>query len=66
VRRIVLSVLAVVTAFWLAPALHILPQQKRLVAVIAIFGLFLAIDLIAARRKAAGAPSPSRSAGPRR
>ncbi len=50
-RHIVLSVLAVATAFWLAPAFHVLPQHKRDAAVFIIAAVFFAIDFAIGRRK---------------
>lgn len=50
-RHIVLSALAVATAFWLAPAFHVLPQHKRDAAVVIIAAVFFAIDYAIGRRK---------------
>ena len=50
-RHIVLSVLAVATAFWLAPAFHVLPQHKKDAAVVIIAAVFFAIDFAIGRRK---------------
>ena len=50
-RHVVLFVLAVATAFWLAPAFHVLPQHKRDAAVFIIAAVFFAIDYAIGRRK---------------
>jgi len=59
-RHIVLFALAVASAFWLAPALHVLPQHAKIVAEVAIIAVFaaadLAIGLAMRRRKPASRP----------
>jgi hypothetical protein len=63
-RHIVLFALAIAAAFWLAPALHVLPQHAKTVAEVAIIAVFavadLAIGLAVRRRK----PASSRRATP--
>jgi hypothetical protein len=63
-RHIVLFALAIAAAFWLAPALHVLPQHAKTVAEMAIIVVFavadLAIGLAMRRRK----PAPSRRTTP--
>jgi hypothetical protein len=60
-RHVVLFVLAIAAAFWLAPALHVLPQHAKSAAEVAILAVFVAADLViglaAGRRKAARAPA---------
>ena len=66
-RHIVLFVLAVATAFWLAPAFHVLPQHKRDVAIAVIIAVFFVADLAIGRRKKPRTrelpPPPRRRAG---
>ena len=50
-RHVVLFALAVATAFWLAPAFHVLPQHKKTAAVVIIVAVFFAIDYAIGRRK---------------
>ena len=50
-RHIVLFALAVATAFWLAPAFHVLPQHKKNAAEVVIVAVFFAIDYAIGRRK---------------
>lgn len=50
-RHVVLFALAVATAFWLAPAFHVLPQHKKDVAIAAIIAVFFVADLAIGRRK---------------
>ncbi len=50
-RHIVLFALAVATAFWLAPAFHVLPQHKKTAAEVIIVATFFAIDYAIGRRK---------------
>ena len=68
-RHIVLFALAVATAFWLAPAFHVLPQHKKDVAIAVIIAAFVAADFAIGRRKKARtrvpvmtytAPAPAR------
>jgi hypothetical protein len=60
-RHVILFVLAIAAAFWLAPALHVLPQHARGTAIAVILAVFvaadLAIGLAARRRKAARTPA---------
>ena len=49
-RHIVLFALAVATAFWLAPAFHVLPPHKRAVAIAVIVAAFFAADFAIGRR----------------
>jgi CO/xanthine dehydrogenase Mo-binding subunit len=58
-RHIVLFALAIAAAFWLAPALHVLPQHAKTVAEVVIIGVFAAADLAvgwAMRRRPRPAP----------
>ncbi len=50
-RHIVLFALAVATAFWLAPAFHVLPPHKKDVAIAVIVAVFFAIDYAIGRHK---------------
>jgi hypothetical protein len=50
-RHVVLFALAVATAFWLAPAFHVLPQHKKNAAEVIIVAVFFAIDFAIGRRK---------------
>jgi uncharacterized membrane protein YgaE (UPF0421/DUF939 family) len=68
-RHFILSALAVATAFWLAPAFHVLPQHKKDVAIAAIIAVFFVADLAIGRRKKSrtrvpamtyGVPAPAR------
>jgi hypothetical protein len=62
-RHVVLFVLAIAAAFWLAPALHVLPQHAKTVAEVVIIAVFaaadLAIGLALRRRKPASRPRPT-------
>lgn len=68
-RHIVLFALAVATAFWLAPAFHVLPQHKKTATEVLIVAVFFAIDYAIGRRTKARprvpvmtytAPAPAR------
>ena len=50
-RHVVLFALAVATAFWLAPAFHVLPQHKKTAAEVLIVAVFFAIDFAIGRRR---------------
>ncbi len=50
-RHIILFAMAVATAFWLAPAFHVLPQHKKNAAEVIIVAVFFAIDYAIGRRK---------------
>jgi hypothetical protein len=45
-RHLVLFAMAVATAFWLAPALHVLPQHAKTAAEVAIIAVLVAADLV--------------------
>ena len=69
-RHIVLFALAVATAFWLAPAFHVLPQHKKTAIEVLIVAVFFAIDYAIGRRTKTRtrvpvmtytAPAPARS-----
>jgi len=57
-RHIVLFALAVATAFWLAPAFHVLPQHKKTAAEVLIVAVFFAADFAIGQRKKARARVP--------
>jgi hypothetical protein len=50
-RHIILFAMAVATAFWLAPAFHVLPQHKKNAAEVIIVAVFFAADFAIGRRK---------------
>jgi hypothetical protein len=61
-RHIVLFALAVASAFWLAPALHVLPQHAKTVAEVVIIAVFAVADLaigLAMRRRRPPARRPA-------
>jgi hypothetical protein len=60
-RHVILFVLAIAAAFWLAPALHVLPQHAKIAAEVAILGVFAAADLAAGllRKPARGPARPA-------
>ncbi len=57
-RHLVLFAMAVATAFWLAPAFHVLPQHKKIAAEVIIVAVFFAADFAIGRRKKTRARVP--------
>jgi hypothetical protein len=63
-RHIILFTLAIAAAFWLAPALHVLPQHAKTAAEVVIIAVFAAADLaigLAKRRHRPAARRPATS-----
>ncbi len=62
-RHVVLFVLAIVTAWWLAPFAHLLSKDGHYLEIAGIVVVFALIDFVIGRAEAAKMPAP-RSATP--
>jgi hypothetical protein len=60
-RHVVLGVLAIATAFWLAPFAHTLPARGRYAEIASIVVVFAVIDLVIGRAKKARKAASSSS-----
>ena len=63
-RHIVLLILAIATAYWLAPHAHVLSQKQRYIEMAAIFAVFFVIDLVIGQAKKTRKPAPRSGGSP--
>ena len=62
--RIILPILAAVTAYWLAPHAHVLTQKQRYVETAAVIAVFFVINFALGRARAARRPASRPGSGP--
>jgi hypothetical protein len=63
-RHIVLLILAIATAYWLAPYAHVLSQKQRYIEMGAIFAVFFVIDIAIGQAKKTRKPASRSGTSP--